>query len=204
MNSAGLGPGSDCELYERITDPSSRQEGHPTWPQLSDSNKNLVMGGGGSTPRRTDRLTVGRKITWTWTCYHVPLYIPCESLRWRQRLAGADAFACESDKISASLNVEWLAHFLCIRDSAVQISVRRLSDTLSFNSTSRVKSQLISQVKALSLLPHLLIIIQCSSYYTVMPQSMNWVSAITVKCTEIRWINKYIFRLVNNETARLE
>jgi hypothetical protein len=49
MSSVGLGPGSDSELYQYITDPSSRQGRRPTtWRlQTSDSNKNLFVG-----PRR--------------------------------------------------------------------------------------------------------------------------------------------------------
>jgi hypothetical protein len=53
-----------------MTDPSSRQRGHPTStkPQLSDSNKNLILGPTwGLTPRLTGQLTVGRNLTLTLT-----------------------------------------------------------------------------------------------------------------------------------------
>jgi hypothetical protein len=60
-----------CWLWPRqMTDPSSRQRGLPTStkPQLSDSNKNLVLGPRrGLTPRLTGRLTVGRNMTLTLT-----------------------------------------------------------------------------------------------------------------------------------------
>jgi hypothetical protein len=49
-----------------MTDPTSRQRGRPTWTKhkMSTSNKYLVMSSRwGSTPRRTDRLTVGRNVT---------------------------------------------------------------------------------------------------------------------------------------------
>jgi hypothetical protein len=49
-----------------MTDPSSRQRGCPTFttPQLSDSNKNLVLGSTEALDQdMTGRLTVGRNVT---------------------------------------------------------------------------------------------------------------------------------------------
>jgi hypothetical protein len=53
-----------------MTNPSSRQRGRlaSTKPQLSDSNKNLVLGSKwGLTPRLTGRLTVGHNVSLTLT-----------------------------------------------------------------------------------------------------------------------------------------
>jgi hypothetical protein len=56
MSSAGLGPEYVSELYEWITDPSSRQGGRSTtWePQMSDINKNPVMGARLKSDTKTD------------------------------------------------------------------------------------------------------------------------------------------------------
>jgi hypothetical protein len=51
-----------------MTDPSSRQRGRPTLTkqEISDSNKNLVLGPTwGLTPGLTGRLTVSRNVTLT-------------------------------------------------------------------------------------------------------------------------------------------
>jgi hypothetical protein len=74
MSPAGLGPENDCSVEGQqqlqTTDPSSRQRGRPTSinPQLSDSNKNVVLAPDGClTPRQIGRLTFGRNITFTLT-----------------------------------------------------------------------------------------------------------------------------------------
>jgi hypothetical protein len=74
MNPAGLGSENDCagegQQQLHTTDPSSGHRGRPTStnPQLSDSNKNLVLGPKWDlTPRQTGRQTVGRNITLTLT-----------------------------------------------------------------------------------------------------------------------------------------
>jgi hypothetical protein len=69
-SSAGLGPESNCsgkaqkQLYELITDPSSRQRERTTSrnPQLSDRKEKSCHS---PTPRHTDRPTVGHKLTST-------------------------------------------------------------------------------------------------------------------------------------------
>jgi hypothetical protein len=56
-------------MLTEVSDPSSRQTGRPTStkPELSKSNKNLVLGlWWGLRPRQTGRLTVGRNVTLTW------------------------------------------------------------------------------------------------------------------------------------------
>jgi hypothetical protein len=58
----------ECQQHIPKTDPSSRQRGRPTktGPQLSESNKYLVMNPRwGSTPRLTDLLIFSRNVTLT-------------------------------------------------------------------------------------------------------------------------------------------
>jgi hypothetical protein len=80
-SSAGMEPESDRtgraqqHLYESITDPSSRQTGHPTlkkqkWLKkipLKEKEKLVADTDSGLIPGETGRLTVGRKISLTLT-----------------------------------------------------------------------------------------------------------------------------------------
>jgi hypothetical protein len=79
MSPVGIGTVNDCagedQQQLQTTDPSSRQRVRPTSanPELSDSNKNLVLGPRwGLTPRQTGRLT-GRNITLTLNLLSVQL-----------------------------------------------------------------------------------------------------------------------------------